>query len=230
VLLRQPCPKPPTRLSWFSFRSGVPSQRRGYGGSPDCTRGTYWTGKDTDGGIELKLYFRTTHYGEGYRLFRTKAGLVCIRQLKASNQTLSGSHAIRGLEFGLDNLQPRPSRIRFLLRIWRHGGGPINYNPASGITLRPNLSSACSTGGASLGGLPRHKTRWLPRVPRPVQPPAECDQNLLLRRDGIQRCNGWLGLVQAGIDNGSNGLDDGHWRCVGAQRSQLLRVIVFLGT
>ena len=61
VLLRQSCPKPPTRLSGLSFRSGVPSQRHGCDGSPDYTRGTYWIGKDTDGEIEFKLYFRTTH-------------------------------------------------------------------------------------------------------------------------------------------------------------------------
>jgi hypothetical protein len=43
------------------------------------------------------------------------------------------------------------------LRIWCHCGGPINRIPASGTTLQPNLSSACSTGGNLLGSFPRHR-------------------------------------------------------------------------
>jgi hypothetical protein len=95
--------------------------------------------------------------GEGYRLPRTKAGVVCIRQLKASNQALSGSHVIRSLELSSDFPQPRPGRTKSRLRIWSRGGGPINHNLASGTALRPNLSSSCLIGGASLGGLPRHQ-------------------------------------------------------------------------
>jgi len=49
----------------------------------------------------------------------------------------------------------RPHKV--LPWLWRHDGGPINHNPASRTALRANLSSARSTGGALLGGLPRNQ-------------------------------------------------------------------------
>ena len=41
---------------------------------------------------------------KGCIFFRTKTGLVCVKQPKESNQDLSGSHAVRGLELGSGSL------------------------------------------------------------------------------------------------------------------------------
>jgi len=55
----------------------------------------------------------TLQYEEGYRLLCTKTGLIYIKQPKAFNQALSGSHDIGAQSWlRLSLASPRPHKVR----------------------------------------------------------------------------------------------------------------------